>query len=158
MSNSISVKPGETTAALSFARDFMDAKKVVGTEKTRAVLITEEALIKLSEHTDENASIKVSLRKSFGNIYIDLSAHGEKFELVSDKLINDAFETGYADEGFSVNTEFGVPVAGVSLMIGINPILDMFVTTVNCLGDVVTSFMVAKNEKLLDNGIFEAAE
>ncbi len=43
-------------------------------------------------------------------------------------------------------------------MIGINPILDMFVTTVNCLGDVVTSFMVAKNEKLLDKGIFEAAE
>ena len=54
-------------------------------------------------------------------------------------------------------TQFGVPVAGVSLMIGINPILDMFITTINCLGDVVTTFIVAKSENLIDRSVFETA-
>ncbi len=53
-------------------------------------------------------------------------------------------------------TQFNVPVEGVSLIIGIYPILDMFITVVNCLGDVVTSFLVAKSEKLLDRKVFEA--
>ena len=47
-------------------------------------------------------------------------------------------------------TQFNVPVAGVSLLIGVYPILDMFITTINCLGDVATTFIVAKSEKLID--------
>ncbi len=53
-------------------------------------------------------------------------------------------------------TQFNVPLEGLSLIIGIYPILDMFITVVNCVGDVVTSFVVAKSEKLLDNSVFEA--
>ncbi len=50
--------------------------------------------------------------------------------------------------------QFGVPVAVISLIMGVNPILDMFVTTVNCLGDVVTTFIVAKSEDMLDRQAF----
>lgn len=54
-------------------------------------------------------------------------------------------------------TQFNVPVEGVSLLIGIYPILDMFITMINCLGDVATTFMVAKSEKLLDVDAFNSA-
>ena len=54
-------------------------------------------------------------------------------------------------------TQFNVPVEGVSLLIGIYPILDMFITMINCMGDVATTFMVAKSEKLLDVDAFNAA-
>ena len=46
--------------------------------------------------------------------------------------------------------QINVPIAAVGLIIGINPVLDMFITAANCLGDVVTSFVVAKSEKLLN--------
>lgn len=55
-------------------------------------------------------------------------------------------------------TQFNVPVEGVSLLIGIYPILDMFITTINCLGDVAMTFIVAKSEKLLDTEAFRARE
>ncbi|MCR5747940.1 MAG: dicarboxylate/amino acid:cation symporter [Lachnospiraceae bacterium] len=53
-------------------------------------------------------------------------------------------------------TQFNVPVEGVSIIIGIYPILDMFITVVNCLGDVVTAFIVAQSENLIDRKMFEA--
>lgn len=46
--------------------------------------------------------------------------------------------------------QLGLPVAAVSLVVGVYPFLDMFSTMVNCLGDVVTTMLVAKSEKLLD--------
>lgn len=53
-------------------------------------------------------------------------------------------------------TQFDVPVAGVSLLLGIYPILDMFCKTVNCLGDVATTFLVAKSERLVDAEVYNA--
>ena len=52
-------------------------------------------------------------------------------------------------------TQFGIPIVGVSLVMGINSLLDMSVTAVNCLGDVVTTFIVAKSEGLMDAKVFE---
>ena len=43
----------------------------------------------------------------------------------------------------------GVPVEAVTLMIGIGPIVGMFVCTSNCMGDVVATSIVAKNERLI---------
>ena len=51
-------------------------------------------------------------------------------------------------------TQFGIPIVGVSLVMGINSLLDMSVTAVNCLGDVVTTFIVAKSEGLMDAKVF----
>ena len=46
--------------------------------------------------------------------------------------------------------QVGVPVEAVSLVMGIFPIVDMFATANNCLGDVVGTVCVAKNEGLVD--------
>ena len=51
-------------------------------------------------------------------------------------------------------SQFGIPVAAVSLIIGINPLLDMFITAVNCLGDVSTTVIASKTEGLLDMEVY----
>lgn len=47
-------------------------------------------------------------------------------------------------------TQLGVPVEGVALVMGIGPVVGMFISMCNCLGDVVISAAVAKSEKLMD--------
>lgn len=46
--------------------------------------------------------------------------------------------------------QFGVPVEGVALVIGIGPLVGMFISMCNCLGDVVITTCVAKSEELMD--------
>ena len=40
--------------------------------------------------------------------------------------------------------QLGVPTEGVGMVMGIGPILGMFLCMVNCLGDVVASTIVAR--------------
>ena len=53
-----------------------------------------------------------------------------------------------------VLTTIGVPIEGMALLLGIFPILDMFITMNNTTGDVAASVIVAKSEKLLDQDVF----
>lgn len=47
-------------------------------------------------------------------------------------------------------SQIGVPVEGVALVMGIGPLVGMFISMCNCLGDVVITTVVAKNENLID--------
>lgn len=47
-------------------------------------------------------------------------------------------------------TQLGVPVESVALVIGIGPLVGMFINVTNCLGDVVATTIVAKSEKMID--------
>ncbi len=47
-------------------------------------------------------------------------------------------------------SQLGVPVEGVALVIGIGPLVGMFISMCNCLGDVIITTAVAKSEKLMD--------
>lgn len=47
-------------------------------------------------------------------------------------------------------SQIGVPVEGVALVMGIGPLVGMFISMTNCLGDVVITTAVAKNEGLMD--------
>ena len=47
-------------------------------------------------------------------------------------------------------SQLGVPVEGVALVIGIGPLVGMFISMCNCLGDVIITAAVAKSEKLMD--------
>lgn len=47
-------------------------------------------------------------------------------------------------------TQLGVPVEAVGLVLGIGPIVGMFLALSNCLGDVVVTSIVAKSEKMMD--------
>ena len=51
-------------------------------------------------------------------------------------------------------TQFNIPVAAIGMVVGITSLLDMFITAVNCFGDVTTSFIVAKSEGLLNEDVF----
>ena len=50
----------------------------------------------------------------------------------------------------------GVPIEALSLILAINPFLDMFSTMNNVLGDVAVSTIVAKSEGLLDKKIYNS--
>ena len=52
--------------------------------------------------------------------------------------------------------QVNVPVAAVSLVMGIWPIVDMFSTANNCLGDVVGTLVVARSENLVDMDVLNS--
>lgn len=52
--------------------------------------------------------------------------------------------------------QIGVPVEGVALMMGIGPLVGMFISMCNCLGDVVITTTVAKSEKLANEKIWRS--
>ncbi len=51
-------------------------------------------------------------------------------------------------------TQLGVPVEAVGLVMGIDPLIGMLRTMSNCLGDVVVSAIVAKQEKMIDLSLY----
>ena len=50
--------------------------------------------------------------------------------------------------------QVGVPVAAISLIMGIFPLLDMLVTANNCMGDMIGTFCVAKSEGFVDMEVY----
>lgn len=48
----------------------------------------------------------------------------------------------------------GVPVEAVTLILGVGPLVGMFITMCNCLGDVVVTMIVAKSEKMIDLNVY----
>ncbi|NRH27609.1 dicarboxylate/amino acid:cation symporter [Pseudomonas sp. MS19] len=55
-----------------------------------------------------------------------------------------------------VLTAAGLPLEGVALIAGIDRILDMMRTAVNVAGDLMTTTLVARSEKELDDAIFDS--
>ena len=47
-------------------------------------------------------------------------------------------------------TELGIPLEGVTLLLGVDRLLDMMRTSVNVSGDTCISCVVAQSEKLID--------
>ena len=52
-------------------------------------------------------------------------------------------------------SQIGVPVEGVALVMGIGPLIGMFISMCNCLGDVVVTTVVAKSEKMINLAAFQ---
>ena len=47
-------------------------------------------------------------------------------------------------------TEIGIPLEGITLLLGVDRLLDMIRTSVNVTGDTCITCIVAKSENLLD--------
>ncbi|MCR4818799.1 MAG: cation:dicarboxylase symporter family transporter [Fretibacterium sp.] len=52
--------------------------------------------------------------------------------------------------------QLGVPIEGVGLVMGIDPLLSMMRSMSNCLGDVAGSLIVSEGEGLLDRAVYNA--
>lgn len=58
----------------------------------------------------------------------------------------------------SIYAAFGIPQFAVALMIGIEPILDMFGTVQNVTGNITTSFLVARKANAVEKGIYQSTK
>jgi DAACS family dicarboxylate/amino acid:cation (Na+ or H+) symporter len=54
--------------------------------------------------------------------------------------------------------QVGLPVEGIALIIGVDRLLDMMRTACNVTGDCAVTCVIARSEKALDQGVFDAAE
>ena len=67
-------------------RSFLAEKGVQGKLNTRTVLIAEEAMLDLVQHTDENSQLCISMKRLQGTITVEISAKGEEYQF-GDRLI-----------------------------------------------------------------------
>lgn len=58
----------------------------------------------------------------------------------------------------SIYAAFGIPQFAVALMIGIEPILDMFGTVQNVTGNITTSFLVARKANAVEKGVYQSTK
>lgn len=105
MIRSITVKKGEVEQAINFVKGFLEEQKVKDKEKVKALLMTEEVTVGLLNHTSEGGNVRITARRSFGNIIIDETAVGPEFELMSDDMIGEVLDARYESSEMSVNTE-----------------------------------------------------
>ncbi len=66
-----------------FVGDILDKHKISNKEKTKAILIIDEATDSLIKHGKENTEIIVKLKSLFGSIHIELIAQGEEYSLAN---------------------------------------------------------------------------
>lgn len=105
MSRSITVKKGEVAQAITFVKEFLEEQKVKDKEKVKALLLAEEVTVGLLNHTSEDGNVRITARRSFGNILIDETAIGPEFELMSNDMIAEILDARYESSEMSVNTE-----------------------------------------------------
>ncbi|MBQ6773712.1 MAG: cation:dicarboxylase symporter family transporter [Synergistaceae bacterium] len=72
---------GDIHSTLSFIHENLEALKLVHKDLSRADLVCEESLLRLMKHADfcRKKYFMIRVRKSFGNILIDLSVPGKEF-------------------------------------------------------------------------------
>ncbi|MBO6119977.1 MAG: dicarboxylate/amino acid:cation symporter [Lachnospiraceae bacterium] len=80
-----------------FVSDILDKHKVSQKDKTKAILILDEATDSLIKHGNENTEITVSLKSFLGTIHIELLSQGEEYSLAS----NMSSSSLYSDDGYS---------------------------------------------------------
>ena len=80
----IKIKPVETASiskCLEFIESELDAAGVSTRLKVRAEITSEEMLVKLIENSTGEGSIRIQIKKAFGDISINMSVKGREFDL-----------------------------------------------------------------------------
>ena len=67
-------------------RSFLEKNGVRGKANTRTVLVSEEAMLELIQHTDPNSQLCISMKRSLGTITVEISAKGEEYQF-GDRVI-----------------------------------------------------------------------
>ena len=89
----------ELKAALSFIHENLEALKLSHKNAMRAELFCEEALLRLMAYAYFNTTnyFRVRVRKSFGNILIDLAVPGDEFDFAESLELPEYEEISYGD-------------------------------------------------------------
>ena len=78
-----------------FVSDILDKQKITKNDKTKALLLLNEATDSLIKHGNENAEITVTLKSFFGSVNIELITEGEEYSLA-----NNMTSSMYLDDKF----------------------------------------------------------
>ncbi len=98
-------KKGDIEGCLDFLHEMVDSKKIDKREKTRALLMAEEVLVRLDQASDEGSRIRISISKRHGNLKISLSSKGHAFDLYGGEFFEDMTSAHLDIEGMSGSTE-----------------------------------------------------
>ena len=82
----------ELENAVTFVQTTLEKYHILGKDKMRALLLTEEAMVKLITNAPENGQMQVSIRRRYNTATITISAKGAPFE--GDDFIAPVSETG----------------------------------------------------------------
>lgn len=74
-----SVKKGDLSSVLSFIESRLKARRVPKQSMVKALLASEESLVKLMEHGEEPARVSVSVRWLLGDVTLQISMPGKAF-------------------------------------------------------------------------------
>ena len=88
INNKIKIKPVETasiSSCLEFIESELDAAGVSTRLKVRAEITSEEMLVRLIENSTGEGSIRIQIRKALGDISINMSVKGRKFDLYANE-------------------------------------------------------------------------
>ena len=83
--------------ATEFVSDILDKHKISKEEKTKAILIIDEATDSLIKHGNENSEIVIKVKSFLGYVNVELSAPGEEYSLSS----NMSSSSMYLDEEYN---------------------------------------------------------
>lgn len=83
--------------ATEFVSDILDKHKISKEEKTKAILIIDEATDSLIKHGNENGEIVIKVKSFLGSVNVELSAPGEEYSLSS----NMSSSSMYLDEEYN---------------------------------------------------------
>ncbi|MBO4394880.1 MAG: dicarboxylate/amino acid:cation symporter [Eubacterium sp.] len=83
--------PESTEKAINYISKLLDDRKVSKKEKARTMLIAEETIVRMIEHSDENSVLVIESHGFLGNINLRLKNSGSEFDVddIEDHLLFD---------------------------------------------------------------------
>ena len=105
MKKTLKAKKGDISECLDFIHEIIDGQKLDKSEKNRALLAAEEALVKLDQATPEGKSIHITITRRYGRTNLTMTARGDEFDLYANEFFEDMTAAKVDLEDMTAGTE-----------------------------------------------------